>query len=516
MSEYLTHASFAKKQTSSNEETQEDILLDAELNGLLSFSDGNEIQRNRQVYVNRNLRMSNIKLVGFDMDYTLAIYQKRTIEKLSFDMTLKRLIETRGYPANINQLVYDPFFIIRGLCIDRALGNLLKMDQYYHVGRACHGRHLLSKIEKKRLYREEKINIKSKRFAWIDTLFALPEACLYADIVDWMSKHSKKIDFDRLYVDIRESIDEVHRDNSLKQVICSNLEQFIVQDPELGPTLHQLRLAGKKIFLLTNSAWDYTNTVMCYLLDDNTSDYPSWRNYFDVVVCSAQKPEFFTSENPFWELDTATGRRIRRAELFEPGRIYEGGNLVDFENKMKIGGEFTLYIGDHIYGDILRSKKSSLWRTCMIVEELEEEVANNERLEQKWLRLAKLELFRSRLDREIRFREKEFKVLESMQGEKYLGLCRMKEELERLHCVLQKVVDEAENLEDSVEAQFNPFWGLLFKEGTEKSRFGKQVEEYACIYTSRVSNLLGYSPFQYFRSPRDFLPHEQSIKSESY
>ena len=42
----------------------------------------------------------------------------------------------------------------------------------------------------------------------------------------------------------------------------------------------------------------------------------------------------------------------------------------------------------------------------------------------------------------------------------------------------------------------------------ENSRFGEQVEDYACVYTSRVSNFLAYSPLQYFRSPRDHMPHE--------
>ena len=38
--------------------------------------------------------------------------------------------------------------------------------------------------------------------------------------------------------------------------------------------------------------------------------------------------------------------------------------------------------------------------------------------------------------------------------------------------------------------------------------FGQQVEDYACVYTSRVSNFLAYSPLRYFRSPRDHMPHE--------
>ncbi|MGH7327424.1 MAG: 5'-nucleotidase domain-containing protein, partial [Polyangiaceae bacterium] len=53
-----------------------------------------------------------------------------------------------------------------------------------------------------------------------------------------------------------------------------------------------------------------------------------------------------------------------------------------------------------------------------------------------------------------------------------------------------------------------PFWGSLLKEANEESIFGSQVEEYASVYTSRVSNFLAYSPQQFFRSPRDVMPHE--------
>ena len=36
----------------------------------------------RQIFVNRNLRMDTIKAIGFDMDYTLAIYKKENISKI--------------------------------------------------------------------------------------------------------------------------------------------------------------------------------------------------------------------------------------------------------------------------------------------------------------------------------------------------------------------------------------------------------------------------------------------------
>ena len=35
----------------------------------------------------------------------------------------------------------------------------------------------------------------------------------------------------------------------------------------------------------------------------------------------------------------------------------------------------VLYVGDHIYGDILRSKKTLGWRTMLVIPELETELS---------------------------------------------------------------------------------------------------------------------------------------------
>jgi hypothetical protein len=59
-----------------------------------------------------------------------------------------------------------------------------------------------------------------------------------------------------------------------------------------------------------------------------------------------------------------------------------------------------------------------------------------------------------------------------------------------------------------VDRAFHPYWGSLLKEENEMSGFGLQVSTYADIYTRKVSNLLAYSPQQYFRSPHDLMPHE--------
>jgi len=478
-----------------------------------------EVPRARQIFVNRNLRMDKVELVGFDMDYTLAMYQLERLEELAFGMTLERMIATRGYPARIGALRYDPAFVIRGLVMDKQYGNIFKMDRHNHVGRCYHGRRPLPPDELRRLYRDEKVHLSSPRFAWIDTLFALPEASLFAEIIELLEADGEPLDYSKLWDDIRESIDTVHRDDSLKAVVKQDLGRYLVKDPELGPALHKLRSGGKKLFVLTNSLWDYTDAVMSYVLDGVLPEYPSWRNYFDVVVTGAAKPAFFSERRPMYAL-SPDGERLGEATSFERGRWYEGGDLPTFERLMGIGGDRVLYVGDHIYGDILRSKKSSLWRTCMVVEEIERELAWLDAHQRELDELERLEELRVRIEDEIAVYRSALNVLDRRleRGEDGGGREPLEEErrrdklhLESLRKARRDADARVEAIQREIEEGFNPYWGLTFKEGNENSRFGEQIENYACVYTSRASNFVFYSPMQYFRSPRATMPHERTV-----
>jgi 5'-nucleotidase len=54
----------------------------------------------------------------------------------------------------------------------------------------------------------------------------------------------------------------------------------------------------------------------------------------------------------------------------------------------------------------------------------------------------------------------------------------------------------------------NPRWGPLMRAGADKSRLARQIERYADVYTSRVSNFLYLTPFGYLRAPPGSLPHD--------
>jgi HAD superfamily 5'-nucleotidase-like hydrolase len=499
--------------------------LDPQLGALLGDTTTEiDVARKNRVFCNRNLRMDTIEMIGFDMDYTLALYHQERLERLSIDLTLGKLVEKHGYPEALRELHYDPRWAIRGVMVDRQLGNVFKLDRHSFVGRCYHGFRELTADERKAAYRNEKINLSNDRFEWIDTLFGLPEAVMYTTMVDWADRQTGTVAYDKLFNDIRTAIDEAHRDDTLKSVIKADLPSFIMKDPLLAETLHKFRSSGKKLFLLTNSLYDYTAAVMSFLLDGERKAYPSWRSYFDIVIVGGAKPAFFNELRPFVQIDQATGAPITNGHSgeaikhFSRDKAYQGGNVVAFEQLAGVRGEQVLYIGDHIYGDILRLRKQHMWRTAMVLQELERDISVSDRLAAQIHDLELLDRRHRNLESEIDYQTLRLKKIQRLLDDPASApalRARLEEErkharasVETLRARAALMDAEVESLEARTDRAFNSHWGSCLREGNENSRFGEQVNDYADLYTSRVSNFGPYSPLRYFRAPRRPMPHE--------
>ncbi|MDP2340344.1 MAG: HAD-IG family 5'-nucleotidase [Deltaproteobacteria bacterium] len=516
-------------------------------------ADENGFDAARAVYTNRDLDLSGIKLVGFDMDYTLAIYNKAPMEQLQYDLTVDRLIENAGYPKEIKQLTYDPSFVIRGLVVDKRTGHILKMDTHGRVARAFHGLRRLSPDEVKTHYFHAKLKLGSEALASADTLFSMPEICLYANLMEFFEhrlddglsidplalpldavkeRHAGRINTWKLFDDVREGIDSIHRDGSLKSVIMADLGRYFVVDDNLALSLHKLRSAGKRLFVLTNSFWLYTDAVMSFLLDGRLKEYATWRQFFDVVICGGKKPAFFTERRPFLEVAAVRGSEQTlgevEAERFERNRVYQGGNIADFERMANAKGEEILYVGDHIFGDIVRSRKDSRWRTCLVVEELEGEIRGSIDNAATIGVLDEVDAQRHALDDEIAIQRALLERLEGALSDKEVCIVgetteqevedaskRLKKEIDVAKRGLRALDKEAHEHQDTLDKSFNASWGRLFKASNELSRFGAQVELYACTYTSRVSNFRYYSPVHFFRAPRELMSHDAAMTTHS-
>jgi len=498
------------------------------------------------VYTNRDLDLAQTKLVGFDMDYTLALYHKAPMEQLQYDLTVDRLVSQAGYPEAIRALPYDPNFVIRGLVVDKQRGHILKMDTHGRVARAFHGHRRLAVDEVREAYAHVRLRLGSESLASADTLFSMPEVCLYANLIEFFERqveqgtaaepvslpadapHGRllgRINTWKLFDDVREAIDSIHRDGSLKAVIMADLGRYFVVDDHLPLTLHKLRSAGKRLFLLTNSYWLYTDAVMSFLLDGLLKEYAGWRQYFDAVIVGGKKPGFFTDRKPFLEVAPLRGVEQTLGEVdadrFERGRVYQGGNIADFERMAQAKGEEILYVGDHIFGDIVRSRRDSRWRTCLVVEELEHEIRASIRNTDTIDALDGVDARRHALDDELALQRALLDRLEAAVGDGPAGQLdataragveeaarRLRREVDVAKRHLRALDRQAAEYQDILDKSFNASWGRLFKASNELSRFGAQVELYACTYTSRVSNFRHYSPVQLFRAPRERMSHD--------
>jgi len=478
-----------------------------------------KLKKEQRVFVNRTLNMGRIRSIGFDLDHTLATYDRTAFEALAFRETLKKFIES-GYPEELSTLEFDPHFLIRGLLVDMDRGNLLKVDAHKYVKIAFHGKKRLPKDLRHKLYNSE--SFKAATLLSVDTFFALSEVQLFTEIVDYMDRYPDKIrkSYREVYQDLRRFIDLSHADGSIKSVVLAEPQRFIIKNRHLPETLAAQIEAGKSLFLLTNSNWDYTDAVLSFVFDTPSGDYSSWRDYFEHVIVGSGKPGFFVGSQPFYEVMTDTGLLKATHGPLNVGRVYHGGNANLFQKLTAVRGDEILYVGDHIYGDIIRSKDSVNWRTMLIVEELGAELPRLEQQKDAQERIRQqiqvrelvdeeLQVVRSRMALHVKQAERAQKRGE---GKKSHYLIKENEKLaqkaQAKEAEAQILDHEIRGLIDERQAAFHPIWGEVMKVGLERSRFADQVSEYACVYASSVTNLRFYSPFKRFSSTVDLMPHE--------
>lgn len=154
------------------------------------------------------------------------------------------------------------------------------------------------------------------------------------------------------------------------------MDKYVQRDNRLPMLLDRMKENGKKVFLLTNSEYMYTDKVMTYLFDVPSSKKRDWKTFFDYIVVDARKPLFFGEGTILRQVDAETGTLSIGTYLgpFQPGQVYSGGSCDIFTELIGAKGRDVLYVGDHIYGDILKSKKIRGWRTFLVVPELQREL----------------------------------------------------------------------------------------------------------------------------------------------
>ncbi|XP_068633773.1 cytosolic purine 5'-nucleotidase isoform X2 [Battus philenor] len=460
-----------------------------------------------RIFVNRSLHLENVKFYGFDMDYTLAEYKSPQYETLGFNLTKERLVDL-GYPREILEFEYDPSFPVRGLWFDTLYGNLLKVDAYGNILVCVHGFEFLKHSQVYELYPNKFLTLDESRVYVLNTLFNLPETYLIACLIDFFTNSPQytrektgvrcgdlAMSFRSIFQDVRSAVDYVHIHGNLKSKTIENLDLYLKKDERLPMFLSRIRESGAKLFLLTNSDYNFTDKIMNYLFDFPHGAQPSdphrnWKTYFDYIVVDAKKPLFFGEGTTLRQVDKLTGalKMGHHVGPLHEGLVYSGGSCDVFTELIGAKGKDVLYIGDHIFGDILKSKKIGGWRTFLIVPELVQEL-------HVWT--DKCQLFAQLQNLDVQLGDM-YKDLDSSTKEK--------PDISKLRTSIRDVTHKMDLAYGML--------GSLFRSGSRQTFFSSQVVRYADLYAASFLNLM-YYPFCYmFRAPAMLMPHESTVAHE--
>ncbi|XP_014362641.2 cytosolic purine 5'-nucleotidase isoform X2 [Papilio machaon] len=492
-------------QIHSEMEIAKDSLIGQDKNQIFSKKYYRRVEH--RIFVNRSLHLENVKFYGFDMDYTLAEYKSPQYETLGFNLTKERLVNL-GYPSEILEFEYDPSFPVRGLWFDTLYGNLLKVDAYGNILVCVHGFEFLKHSQVYELYPNKFLTLDESRVYVLNTLFNLPETYLIACLIDFFTNSPQytrektgvrcgdlAMSFKSIFQDVRSAVDYVHIHGDLKSKTIENLDLYLKKDERLPTFLSRITESGAKVFLLTNSDYNFTDKIMNYLFDfphgvQATDPHRNWRTYFDWIVVDAKKPLFFGEGTTLRQVDTRTGALKMGYHVgpLHEGLVYSGGSCDVFTELIGAKGKDVLYIGDHIFGDILKSKKIGGWRTFLIVPELVQEL-------HVWT--DKCQLFAQLQNLDVQLGDM-YKDLDSSTKEK--------PDISKLRSSIRDVTHKMDLAYGML--------GSLFRSGSRQTFFSSQVVRYADLYAASFLNLM-YYPFCYmFRAPAMLMPHESTVAHE--
>lgn len=440
------------------------------------------------VFANNELDMSEIDIFGFDYDYTLACY-KESLHYLIYNLGRDVLINKYQYPRELENFDYIPDFAIRGLHYDVENGYLMKIDTFHQIqmGSVYRGLTPVPDEEVQRVYKgsyvprhyirsRDEDNIRMKQ---LNDLFSVPEMCLLSNTTEFFIQNSIPFYPEILYHDVTSAIGSIHPVIH-KKLDEKTIGQYLEKNEMLSIFLKHLKDNGKKMFVITNSPFQFVDNGMKHMIGDD------WQSFFDIVVVQARKPKFFTQQSrPFRKYNVGSDRMAwTRVSKLEKGEIYMEGTVFELLKMTGWHGSQVIYFGDQIFSDLADITLNFGWRTGAIIAELEKEVETLNSSE---------------------FRE----AVSALQALQQLVDEGQENNLDK--SVLNQLIQQRDALRFETKTLFNPQFGSIFRTHHNPTYFSRRLFRYSDIYMSHITNLLKYSLKHTFLPRRGLLPHETRI-----
>ncbi len=452
------------------------------------------------IYCNRTLNLKKIKWIGLDMDHTLVRYHTEKFESLVYQFAIKELLSDKNYPEHIKQCEFHFEDAIRGLVIDSQNGNILKLSRYGLIKQCRHGTQLKTYKEQTEFYRSTYIDLNDHNYMAIDTAFSIAFCVLYSQLVDLKDKEPRLFpSYRQIALDTIDAVDKVHGKGEMKEYILKHHDEYIKISPETVAGLQRFIQYGKKFFILTNSDYYYTKKLLAITIEPFLPPNQTIHDIFPYIITLANKPRFFYDNLRFLKVNEENGSMSNIYGSIEPG-IYQAGNAKQLTQDLNLSGDEILYIGDHIYGDIVRLKKDCNWRTALVVDELTDEIKRQNAAQPVENQI--IELMKDKQELEMQYAWDLMQLPETTQQRpKNTNIENLQAQIFEIDKKLTLLIREQDNF-------FNQKWGKIFRAGAEETFFAFQAERYACIYMEKLSDLLDLPPVSYFRAYRRMLSHD--------
>ena len=339
----------------------------------------------------------DVDVIGFDIDFTLLLYNKKNMTRLIYESLCQFLIEHKQYPKKMCYVDNKEFvdsFSCKNIVIDFKKGNALKLKKDKSIMKAYHGKKELTKEEINSIYEKGSFpdfqigSIYTKDFYLNIDSFQPQNLAIFLVCVDLFDKG--ELNAIKEYEDIiKHIIDGMNFNYNIK-----SFEDFstfgyyfpeIYKHPELylykyncEELLDKLRKKGKKLFFATNSNYSYSHYILEHVLGENYHDY------FDLCFYKSCKPGFFLDPNQanpkcfFYKDQTEISCTDMDDDIYnkisEGNKILTGGSYVLVEHYFQkmLNKEVLkcVFVGDNMLGDCGVPSKLDDWESVFIYDDI--------------------------------------------------------------------------------------------------------------------------------------------------
>lgn len=321
-------------------------------------------------------KFNDYDCIGFDLDNTLLRYNITNMVKLEYETLSRFLVEDRNYDPKylLKPLLHkDLDFMQKNLILDLRQGNILKIAPTGAIHRASHGTKFLSCEEILEAYPNGHWDVgdafcadmlstwngpMSEHIRALLDYFDIPTCVAFSRIVDTLDEENgRSLESYDIWPDILDGIFYMFKREHFAlnkggwfRTVKSSPEKYLHKcHPQVLEWMKKLR-GRSKLFLLTGSNFDFADFTASYAIGED------WRSLFDIVVCYARKPGFFTGNAEFYTLNGYKEETGIRGNELQKNQVYSQGNWKDLAKFLgQLMGKSEpkcLYIGDNLIQDV--------------------------------------------------------------------------------------------------------------------------------------------------------------------